>query len=220
MSLTAPTVLQWDSVAVRGVCITIDTEYPDWPCADPLAAFDRQLEVLAARGVRATFFVVGAWARAHPDRVAAVNAAGHLLGNHSYSHCNLSRLTPDGIAEDLTECQQALAELGIETRPWFRAPYGEMTSRADVRSAVERAGYRHVPWNVDTEDWRGDEEVQEAASRVVMRIKRRWPRTATVLLHSWPEPTPRLLDVLLEQLTANRATFMTVAQHAGRRLTF
>ncbi len=203
---------------MRRVCITIDTEFPDRPCSNPLGVLNEVLEVLAVRATPATFFVVGSWARAYPDRVAAIHAAGHQIGNHSYSHCNLARLTPEGIVEDLTECGQALAELGIESSPWFRAPYGEMTSDSRVRAAVRRAGYRHVPWNVDTEDWRADALAEEIAGMTLVSITRRWPRTATVLFHSWPDVTPRVLSLLLDELSSERASFTTVAQRARHRL--
>ena len=202
---------------MRRVCITIDTEFPDRPCNDPLGVFDELLAILAARSIPATFFVVGSWARANPDRVAAIHAAGHRIGNHSYSHCNLSRMTDEGIAADLVECRQALEELGVETRPWFRAPYGEMTSGSHVRKAVERVGYRHVPWNADGEDWRPGASAQQIVAKAFSEVKRRWPRAATVLFHSWPDATSSALPLLLDQLRASGANFTTVDQVAGSR---
>jgi peptidoglycan/xylan/chitin deacetylase (PgdA/CDA1 family) len=200
---------------VRRVCLTIDTEFPDRPCADPLTSFDRLLEVLAERQTAATFFVVGGWAKANPDRVTAIRQAGHQIANHSYSHCNLSRLTAEGIVTDLNECRQTLIELGIETRPWFRAPFGEMGSDPAIGRAVERAGYRHVPWNVDSEDWRPELTPEQIADSVFAHLRRPWPRTATVLFHSWPDRTPRALALLLDRLAGKRATFATVAEAAA-----
>jgi peptidoglycan-N-acetylglucosamine deacetylase len=179
---------------------------------------DELLNILAARQVRATFFIVGSWARANPERVAAIQAGGHQVGNHSYSHCNLSRLNDSGIVEDLTECRQVLEELGIESRPWFRAPYGEMTSSSRVSKAVKQAGYRHVPWNVDSEDWRADVAATEMAQQTVARVRRRWPRTAIVLFHSWPEATPGILSLVLDELKAARATFVSVGRTRHRLL--
>ena len=117
---------------MRRVHITIDTEFPDRPCSDPIATFDEMLDVLARQAVTATFFIVGSWARAHPDRVQAIHRAGHQIGNHTYSHCNLARMSPEGIMTDLSECEATLAKLGVESRPWFRAPYGELTSSRSV----------------------------------------------------------------------------------------
>lgn len=202
----------WDSVAVRRVCITIDTEFPDRPCSDPLGTFDQLLELLAARQTPATFFVVGGWARANPDRVVAIPAAGHQVGNHSYSHCNLARMNGEGIVADLAECDQALSELGVETRPRFRAPYGEMGARSEVRKVVKRAGYQHVPWQADGEDWRPGASPQQVADKAFAEIKRRWPRTATVLFHSWPDVTPHALALLLDELSASRVTFTKVGE--------
>ncbi|MBV8430966.1 MAG: polysaccharide deacetylase family protein, partial [Solirubrobacterales bacterium] len=146
------------------VAITIDTEFPDQPASDPLAALEAILGVLARHRVSATFFIVGAWARTYPDRVAAIKAAGHHIGNHSFSHCPLPRLTPTGIVEDLTACHDVLAGMGIESRPWFRAPQGELgDAQVDAVAAVKLAGYRHVHWHAHGEDWRPGASAREVA---------------------------------------------------------
>jgi peptidoglycan-N-acetylglucosamine deacetylase len=195
---------------VRRISLTIDTEYPDRPCTDQLRSLDELLIVLAAHQTRATFFIVGSWAKANGERVAAIHEAGHEIGNHSYSHCNLSRMTDEGIIGDLTECHQVLAEMGIESRPWFRAPYGEMGSDSRIEAAVTSAGYRNEPWNVDSRDWRPDATPQQIADDVLQQLARRWPRSSTILFHSWPDATPEALGLLLDQLAGRRVTFTTL----------
>jgi peptidoglycan/xylan/chitin deacetylase (PgdA/CDA1 family) len=213
------TRLACDSFAVHRVCITIDTEFPDRPCSNPLGALDELLEVLAERSTPAVFFVVGTWARVNPERASAIHAAGHQVGNHSYSHCNLARMTEEGIVEDLTECRQTLAELGIESRPWFRAPYGEMTSSRNVRNAVKRAGYEHIPWHADGGDWQPGVSATAVAEKAFAAVQQRWPRRATVLFHSWPDAAPRALAMLLDELSARGADFTTPEPPRWRRQT-
>jgi peptidoglycan-N-acetylglucosamine deacetylase len=195
---------------VRSITLTVDTEYPDRPCSDPLRSLDELLAVLAAHQTRATFFIVGGWAKANRDRVAAIHEAGHDVGNHSYSHCNLSRMTDEGIISDLAECNQVLAELGIESRPRFRAPYGEMGTDGRIDAAVASAGYRHSPWNVDSHDWRPEATADQIADDVLRQLSRRWPRSATILFHSWPDATSQAVGLLLEQLADRRVAFTTV----------
>lgn len=193
------------------VSITIDTEFPDQPATDPLGVGDELLEVLARRDIKATFFIVGAWARANPERVIAIGDAGHHIGNHSYSHCSLSRMTEAGIVEDLTACRTVLADLGVETQPWFRAPYGEITHDAvDVDAAIKRAGYRHVHWHARGEDWRAELSPEEVANTALSDVQRRWPRPAIVLVHSWPDSAPRALELVLDRLRFKGAEFATV----------
>jgi peptidoglycan-N-acetylglucosamine deacetylase len=198
---------------VPPVAVTIDVEFPDQPAHDPLGALHRQLEILAAREVKATFFIVGAWARAHPEPVEAIREAGHLIGNHSYSHCPLSRLTAGGIVEDLNACCDVLSDLDIETRPFFRAPQGELGhDDVDVEPAIKKAGYRHIHWHARGEDWRPGITPEEVSDMVVSDVEARWPRPAIILLHSWPDPTPQALELILDRFQAEEAKFVTVDQ--------
>jgi peptidoglycan-N-acetylglucosamine deacetylase len=198
---------------VAVACITIDTEFPDQPARDPLRTADELLEILGARNIRATFFVVGAWARAHPDRVRAIVKAGHHIGNHSYSHCSLARMTGPGIIDDLVACHDVLAELGVDSRPWFRAPYGETAGGSPVvKSAISAAGYRHVHWHARGEDWRPDQSSDGVAQMILRDVQARWPRPAIILLHSWPDAAPRALETVIDSLTSQGARFLTVKE--------
>ncbi|MGA9856615.1 MAG: polysaccharide deacetylase family protein [Solirubrobacteraceae bacterium] len=202
---------------MAAACITIDTEFPDQPARDALGTVDELLEVLASHSVKATFFIVGAWAKAHPDRVRAIHEAGHHIGNHSYSHCSLARMTAEGIVDDLVACHDVLAELGIESRPWFRAPYGETDGNsATVMSAIKTAGYRHIHWHARGEDWRPGQSAQDAAEMVLRDVGDRWPRPAIILMHSWPDCAAQALELTIDRLAMQGATFLTL-EHLGVR---
>jgi peptidoglycan/xylan/chitin deacetylase (PgdA/CDA1 family) len=205
-----------DSARVPVVALTIDTEFPDRPATDPLCTLDRLLGLLSARAIRASFFITGAWASAHPERVDAIKSAGHHIGNHSYAHCDLRRLTAQGIVEDLIACGDVLARHGLEARPWFRAPYGALDhSELDVHTAVARAGYRHIHWHAQGDDWRPELSAEAISSSILGDVDRRWPRPAIVLLHSWPDQAPGALELLLEALDPRGATFRTVEELDG-----
>ena len=191
------------------IAITVDTEFPDQPAADPLGALDKMLALLSRHRAEATFFVTGSWAGAHPDRVAALQRGRHLVGNHSFSHRPLSRLTDAGIAEDLGMCEVTLKRLGIDTRPWFRAPYGDLgEDPSRVTAAIRNAGYKHVPWHANGEDWRPGRDAGEIARATIDDVHRRWPQPAIVLFHSWPDPAPQALDLVLTELRKEKATFV------------
>jgi peptidoglycan/xylan/chitin deacetylase (PgdA/CDA1 family) len=197
--------------------ITVDTEFPDKPAADPLGTVDEILAVLTRHGVKATFFVVGSWARAHPERVLAIKQQGHQIGNHSYAHCSLGRMTESGITEDLIASHRVLADLGIETRPWFRAPYGDLNHpTVDVERAIARAGYKHVHWDARGEDWRPGSRGEEIAGMMLEDVRRCWPRPAVLLFHSWPDAAPRALELTLTSLRSEGGRFVTLDQ-IGRR---
>ncbi|MGQ0569496.1 MAG: polysaccharide deacetylase family protein [Armatimonadota bacterium] len=103
-------------------------------CADMLAA-------LRAAGTRATIFLDGRWAESHPTLVQMIAADGHELGNHAYSHPDLTTL-PDGQIADELEQTEALAVriAGRSTRPWFRPPFQQLDDR--IRRIAAQHGFR------------------------------------------------------------------------------
>jgi peptidoglycan-N-acetylglucosamine deacetylase len=130
----------------------------------------RLLELLERHGVRATFFVVGRFARACPELVREIAARGHVIGNHTESHPNLALLSGSRIQEELTRCQDsvALALAGRdESRPeWMRPPWGFRGPQ--LFGAVRRAGLRGVVmWSFGCYDWR-----PQRAEQLVNRLGR------------------------------------------------
>ncbi len=119
------------------VALTIDTEHPDRPGGDPDGA--KVVDTLRVERAPATFFLQGRWALANPDVAAQIAGDGHLIGNHSFFHARMPRLTDDGIAYDLATAQEAIIEAtGIDPRPWFRCPCGDGHDDPRVSTAVAR----------------------------------------------------------------------------------
>jgi peptidoglycan/xylan/chitin deacetylase (PgdA/CDA1 family) len=121
--------------------------------------------LLAALGeVRATFFLWGEHAAAHPALVRAIAGAGHVLGNHTWTHPRLTGLDAGTRDQEVRRTQDLLAEL-TGTRPvLFRPPYGD--TDAAVVETITGHGLTEVLWSVDTRDWDGaatDEIVSAAA---------------------------------------------------------
>ena len=108
---------------VAQIAITIDTECPDHPARDPIATCEELLDILRSSRVPATFFIVGSWARAYPTLVQWIAGQGHLIGAHGYAHCNLEKMTDDGI---VTSIGTPAGVTGIPTSPQktsLRAPW-------------------------------------------------------------------------------------------------
>lgn len=200
--------------SLERVAITIDTEFPDHPARDPLGTCQDLLEILRGRHVPATFFIQGSWARAYPDLVARIAEDGHLVGAHGYSHCNLKRMSADGIVDDLNQCHDVLLEAGVESRPWFRAPYGSVDDRGGrITTAIQAAGYRHVHWDVGGCDWKPALSAQEVAASTLREMNERGGPTSIVIFHSWPDPTPQALSLVLETLTSVASPeYVTISQ--------
>lgn len=166
---------------------------------------DSILGTLADKGVRATFFLTGDFARRNPDAVAAMAAAGHRLGNHSDTHAHYPQLRNVEITADLARAEGAIVQAsgGAAAKPLFRFPYGDRTS-ADIR-AVNAAGYLPVRWTVDTLGWAGTAR-GISADVVLQRILDTLRPGQIVLMHVGANPDdgstfdadalPRIIDEL------------------------
>jgi peptidoglycan/xylan/chitin deacetylase (PgdA/CDA1 family) len=151
------------------------------------------LDTLAARGVRATFFVLGENATHSPELVRRIGQEGHELANHGYDHSDLSGLSTVEAASQLARTQRAVyAASGIWPR-LMRPPYG--ATDAGVDKVTRRLGLPQILWTVDTMDW----QMQESAS-VIKHATGRPRHGGIVLLHdihkSSVEAVPRIIDRL------------------------
>jgi peptidoglycan-N-acetylglucosamine deacetylase len=111
----------------------------------------RLLEVLAKHNVRATFFLIGRYARQRPDIVRELVRAGHVIGNHTFTHPLLIFKSSKQIETELMECQRALSDaVGVQAK-LFRPPFGGR--RPAVLGLARKLGLQPVMWNITGYDW-------------------------------------------------------------------
>lgn len=119
----------------------------------PTEHTDEILDALAAREVRATFFVLGAAAERRPAVLERIAAVGHTIGNHSWSHPRIETLDDDDVLADFTRTHDLVAELTRQTVRWARPPYRPREAPRLAR-ILEPLGYRAiVTWSVAPRDW-------------------------------------------------------------------
>jgi peptidoglycan/xylan/chitin deacetylase (PgdA/CDA1 family) len=153
------------------------------------------LEILADFEVAATFFVTGQNVAANPELAARVVQEGHAVGNHSYSHPDLTTLNDQAASDQIGMTQRAIWDATGVWPTIMRPPYGSSDQRID--QLIEDWDLRKVLWDVDPEDWR--------APGIVTLIDRVYDNTwdeSVVLLHdgSWQHQTYYALPVILERL--------------------
>jgi peptidoglycan-N-acetylglucosamine deacetylase len=122
--------------------------YDDGP-NDPYTL--RLLEVLAKHEVKATFFLMGKYVRLRPDIVRDIQQAGHVIGNHTFTHPNLIYRSGDQTREELLQCRQAINDAVGEHSNLFRPPFGGR--RPVTLRVVRELGLVPVMWNVTGFDW-------------------------------------------------------------------
>ncbi|MGP4043557.1 polysaccharide deacetylase family protein [Streptomyces sp. 2A115] len=110
------------------------------------------LRTLKAHDVRAMFFVCGERAVDGKDMLREMAEEGHVVGNHTWSHPLLTRLSPHAIRSEIERTSDIIEEAYGERPAWFRAPYGGW-NRAAFRLCAE-LGMEPLGWTVDTLDWR------------------------------------------------------------------
>jgi peptidoglycan/xylan/chitin deacetylase (PgdA/CDA1 family) len=168
----------------------------------------RLLKYLAAYHAHATFFVVGQNVAMSPGLVRAEVLAGHEVGNHSWSHRDLTRLSAAGVRADLARTDRAVIRASGVRPVLVRPPYGA------VNGTVRRQSpHPLVLWDVDTLDWR------YRNSRHVLRAALRDVRPGSIILfHDIHLTTVRAIPSVLKGMTKRGYHFVTVSQLYGGRV--
>ena len=135
-------------LAGRGDPGHVALTFDDGP--DP-AATPRILDVLAARGIRATFFMLGSMVARAPALAADVAAAGHEVAVHGYEHRYLPLRGPAATSSDLTRATELIADLTGTQPGFFRPPYGVLSGPSLL--AVRQLGLTPVLWGAWGREW-------------------------------------------------------------------
>lgn len=133
---------------------------------DPSIA-GRVLNVLRESAARATIFLDGAWSAQNADLVKRMSAEGHELGNHAYTHPDLTRIGDEEVREELRRTDALAQQLtGQRAHPWLRPPFGAFDARVRLLAAAD--GYRIVQRDaVDGGHWPGDNTPDSVLKRTL-----------------------------------------------------
>lgn len=177
--------------------------FDDGPSAETTP---RLLEMLKQRNIKATFFLIGQNAAANPDLVRRILAEGHEIGNHSWTHPQLSKLSDDKVTAEITKTQDAIKDASAFTPTLLRPPYGAITSR-QRQWIADQFGLTIILWSVDPFDWK-----RPGASVIAQRILSQVRPGAIVLSHDIHKQTVDAMPATLDGLVAKGYKFVTVSQ--------
>jgi peptidoglycan/xylan/chitin deacetylase (PgdA/CDA1 family) len=125
------------------------------------------LDVLARHGVKATFFLIGRYVQRRPDIARAVVDAGHVVGNHTFTHPLLIFQSATQINKELQDCRRALSDAVGEHSNLFRPPFGGR--RPAVLRIARQLGLQPIMWNLTGYDWSAPpaEKIERRAARKI-----------------------------------------------------
>lgn len=171
----------------------------------PARPTSRLLDTLAARGIRATFFVVGVNVPYSPELLARMVAEGHEIGNHTLNHRDLTKLSGDALRAQVDEASDAIEAASGQRPRLLRPPYGAVD---DAMAAS--VGMPLVLWSVDPRDW-ADHDPALVARRVAADAR----RGSIILLHDIHETTVDAVPAILDDLASRGLTTVTVSELLG-----
>ena len=153
------------------------------------------LDTLKKHNVNATFFLVGNYLETKPDLVKRMADEGHIVGNHTYSHPDMSKIsTAEAFADELNKMGSKYKEItGKDMLKIYRPPQGKFSE--ENLSMAKAMGYKTVFWSLAYVDWLEDKQPtkEEAFSKLLTRIH----PGAVVLLHSTSKTNCEILDELI-----------------------
>jgi peptidoglycan/xylan/chitin deacetylase (PgdA/CDA1 family) len=169
------------------------------------------LDMLAAKNIHATFFVVGRRVRRYRDILAQTCAAGHELGNHGDHHVPLSALPSGLIRRELTVCGDLIAGVTGARPRFMRPPMGWINDR--VLRVSRELGYEPVIGSIHPQDSR-----QPGLPEILRRLRRRLAPGAIIILHDggWRigasrQQTLQAVDILTDELLQAGYAFPTLS---------
>jgi peptidoglycan/xylan/chitin deacetylase (PgdA/CDA1 family) len=178
------------------------------------------LDVLARHQAKATFFLIGKYVRQRPDIARAIQAAGHTIGNHTYTHPNLIFVSAARLRQELGDCRKALEDSIGAPAPLFRPPFGGR--RPNVLRTARKLGLEPVMWSVTGFDWSA-----KSSGAIVQKVtrqidSRRRKQSEIVLLHDGGHLafgadrgyTVEATRVLLEKYSAAGKKFVAIPELA------
>lgn len=174
---------------------------------------DKVIAALDRYGIRATFFVTGSEVSAHMDEARKLVAAGHELGNHSYSHKRMVLRPLSFYRDEISRTDELIRAAGHTGDIHFRPPYGKKL--LGLPCVLERMGKATVTWDLapDSSPASGPEEV---AARIIGGVK----PGSIILLHVMYRSRADSLNALapaIEGLMASGYRFVTVTEMLGMR---
>ncbi len=189
---------QWLLPDNKEICLTFDEGYEN-------GYTEQILDTLADKDVQAIFFCTYDYVRDNPQIVQRMINEGHIIGNHSYSHYNMTEIDLDTAAEEITLMHDYVEEQFNYSMGYFRFPEG-VFSEQTIALAAE-LGYRSVFWSFAYADW--DVDNPPAEDEAFEKITSSTHNGEIMLLHAVSETNANILGDVIDNIREQGYTFTT-----------
>ena len=166
------------------------------------------LGILDKYGIKATFFFVGQNVEYYPDTALKVVKAGHEIGNHTYDHNRVEKMTQDDVLYEMTRCDDMIYSLDEYQTVLFRPPEGAFGEA--VENSAAALGYSVILWSIDTRDW-----AHSSPQEIYENVRKNIDGGDIILMHdyvSYNSPTPQALELIIPELQRQGYRFVTVSE--------
>jgi len=168
-------------------------------------ATPRILQVLDKKNVKATFFVVGKMVEKYPWLLKQISTEGHDMGNHTYSHRDLTTLSKEDILKELDKTRKLIKEITGKDTYLFRPPGGRYDNKVIVTTTL--TGYKMILWTDYPEDY-GCSSSRLIYEKATSKAK----NEGIILLHNGLDATLEVLPEIISELKKEGYKFLTISE--------
>lgn len=169
------------------------------------------LDILDDYKIKATFFVIGVNADNYPNTLSDIIERGHEIGNHTYSHPHVSKITSEDLRNEIEKCEASIYCLTDCKTKLFRPPEGMLDN--SISKVIGNLDYTTILWDIDTRDW-AHTPPADIASNIIENIS----SGDIILMHdyiSYDSPTPDALRLFIPNLIQRGFNFVVVSELIG-----
>lgn len=166
------------------------------------------LSILEEYGVTATFFIIGVNAENYPESLKMIIDAGCEIGNHTYSHTRIDKMSENEVEAELLKCEEILFSMTGQHTKLFRPPEGRVSE--NILSASGKHEYDVILWSIDTLDWS-----HNPSDNICAVVKDNLTGGDIILMHDYisgKNTTCEALRRLIPDLLSKGYTFVTVSE--------
>lgn len=167
------------------------------------------LDVLKDKDVKATFFVTGDFVNSEKELLTKIVSDGHLVGNHTYHHKNITKLDSAKIKDEIYLLNDAYKKIiGTDMPMFFRPPEGEFNKKSLL--AIKDLGYHTFFWSIAYDDWntKNQKGVEYAYNKIMDNLH----NGAIILLHTVSSDNANILGKIIDDSRALGYTFKNLDQ--------